>query len=545
MLNRSGTRVLVVPGIYAEGVGFSFDHCTDFTLTVDGVVMSTANLKAYFENSRSLPNAVALRRNSSSQVHRQIYFSGLYLYNLLAKAGFDVDLLNCLTEGDRQTMRALDQELSAIVISTTFTWCPQLRPALRLIRKHHQKTKIIIGGRWVYDSYRIFQRTQEPGCDFPPEVLERYFFTGQEPWDEVDLFIVEEHGEQTLVAALDAIGEGRDHRNQLNCAFWESGRLVFTERKPECFDVTNLAIEWRNIPERYHSSVMPLVAGIGCPFKCKFCDYSLSKLYYKPFDTLFEELRQIADSRFINTAWFIDDNFLYNTDRIEQFCMHWNRHRLRLNWYGIVRLDSITETTAKALAATGLKMIMVGVESGSPRILRNMNKMTKLEQYHRAFELLAANGIRAKILLVIGFPGESEETVSETIAFLNSLPERASLGHEIFLSPFCVLPLAHLNNPEDRARFGLSGYLFDWRHDTMCSDQVHAAMLRIFLETNGVYQYYPDNQFDKLSGEARHRFQEMAETRERLRQAQFTPGTGPLQASLWDHLERLVMSLEL
>lgn len=538
--NREAVRALVIPGAYVEGVGFSFDHCTEFQLKVDGVVMTTAALKSYFSNNRTLPNASALKLDSASSVYRQVYYSGVYLYNFLSRAGFATELLNCFIDGDRRTTQAFEKEIDAVVISTTFTWCPQVRSVVKSIRRMRPDVKIIIGGRWVYDSYRVLLKSQEKDCDYTPEVLNRYFFTGDEDWRDVDLFIVGEHGEDTLLSVLDNIGNGDDYRHHTNCAYWNESKLIFTERSQENFSVDNLAIAWDKIPERYQSSTMPLVAGIGCPFRCKFCDYSLSKLYYKPFKMLRDELVRLQSCRYVSTAWFIDDNFLYNESRIMQFCEMWQEQKFRLKWYGIIRLDSITEVTAKALAETGLKMIMVGVESGSPTILKNMNKKVTVEQYRRAFDLLSTHGIRAKILLVIGFPGENEETIAETISFINSLPRSSELGHEIFLSPLCVLPLANFNTKEDRDRFGMTGYLFDWQHTTMGSGQVYAAMQRIFLETRGVYQYYPDNNFDLPIGEERQAMINIARTREELRKAQIR-GDGALEHELWERLEEFVM----
>jgi radical SAM superfamily enzyme YgiQ (UPF0313 family) len=534
-------NVLIIPGIYTKDVGFSFDHCSTFQLTVDGVLMTRANLRTYFSNERTMPKAAVLRERSEAQVYRQIYFSGIYLYNFLRKAGYNTSLLNCFIAGSNETSKALKAPIDVIVVSTTFIWCKQLRPVIKHIREMLPNVKIIVGGRWVYDSYRILQKHEKNPELFPPEVLKRYFFTDETAWDDIDLFIVGEHGENILDSILDSISRKEPFKNFPNCAYWNDGELLFTERTEETFDVSNLAIDWGALPEKYHSSVMPIVAGIGCPFKCKFCDYSLSKLYYKSFDMLREELHQLEACRFVSTAWFIDDNFLYNTKRILEFTSMWKEENFNLNWYGIIRMDSITKETAKALADTGLKMVMLGVESGSEKILSNMNKKATLEQYRKGFKLLAANGIRAKILLVIGFPGEDSDTIQETIDFLNEIPGKPDIGHEIFLSPFCVLPLAHLNTTEDRRAFGLEGYIFDWRHESMEYAEVYDAMKRIYLETEGVFQYYPDNDFDFLEGSEREEMLEIALTREQLRKAQLSGASAERQDALWNQLEKLVM----
>jgi len=540
----SGMRILIIPGIYFPGVGFSFDHCHDFRLTVDGVLMTLPNLKTYFTNGRSFGNTKVKSTDPVADVFQQVYFSGIYLYNLLTRKGFDAEILNCYTSGKKESENKIRENFDVIVVSTTFTWCPQVKLLLQELKKANPRAKIIIGGRWVYDSYRIWERRKEIELEEgSSEVLERYFFTGGYSWKDVDLFIVNQHGERALIKALSDIQSGADFRDNPNCAYWnDKGDVVFTRASEEQYDVENLTIDWEKLPEKYHSSVMPLVAGIGCPFRCKFCDYNISKLYHKPFDLLRKELRQMNDCRFLQTAWFIDDNFLFNAKRIREFCNMWQEESFRLSWYGIVRLDSLQDDTVAIMQKIGLKMVMLGVESGSPKILANMNKKAAIDQYKKGFELLAAHGIRAKILLVIGFPGENDETISETIDFINSLPGMPEIGHEIFLSPFCLLPLAPVASEAERGKYNLRGFLFSWSHSTMGAADTYDAMKRIFLETKGVFQYYSDNnRFESESPEVRSRFTQVAVARENLTKAIVGGRSREDVDLLWGILETLVM----
>ncbi len=541
---KSEKKILLIPGIYTPEAGFSFDHCHDFRLTVDGVLMTIPNLKKYFANSRTIPNRDDLVFRSNSRVYQQIYFSGVYLYNFISQAGYNVELHNCFISGSKETNKVLNQDYDIIIISTTFTWCPQIKPVVSELRARYPKAKIIIGGRWVWDSYRIWLRREEELYKNFPDVMERYFFTGRKVWDEVDIFIVAEHGEKTMLNIFDEIDKNLDFKNNANCAYWNnSGELTFTERGADEFDVEYLTINWSELPEKYQSTVMPLVAGIGCPFKCKFCDYNLSRLYYKPFDLLRKELRQLNESRMVSTAWFIDDNFLYNTTRIKEFCQLWLEEKFRLNWYGIIRIGSITEETARLMRETGLKMVMLGIESGSQQILDNINKRVTIENYKKGFELLAKYGIRAKILLMVGTPGESAETIQETIDFLNSLPGRPNIGHELFIAKFCLLPLSPLFSAEERAKFNLTGALFDWQHSTMRGEQSFDYMKKLYLQTNDFFQFYPDNIFDMPEGEDKEKLIKIAIVRERLAKHQVAGISNYETEKLWSELEELIKEL--
>ena len=81
---------------------------------------------------------------------------------------------------------------------------------------------------------------------------------------------------------------------------------------------------------------------------------------------------------------------------------------------GFLKSELITEEQAEALKEAGFKQILVGFESGSPRILRNIKKHATREQNTRCLEICQKYGLKVKALMSLGHPGESFETVQET-----------------------------------------------------------------------------------------------------------------------------------
>jgi radical SAM superfamily enzyme YgiQ (UPF0313 family) len=451
-------------------------------------------------------------------------------------------------ENDPQTESLLKEKHDAYVISTTFTWYPQIQPVVTRLKKNNPQCTIILGGRWVYDSYRIFLKNQENPGLFSRDVLNRYFFVNQDRAPEIDLFIIGEHGEHTLVDVLDDVKNGRDFQHHANTAFLNEAKTwIFNDRKEEVFDINDLSVDWKALPKRNRSRVMPTMASIGCPHQCKFCDYSSIKMHYKPLELLRDELRNLNTCEEVKSVWFVDDNFLFTKRKIIEFCNMWIEEKFRLNWYGLMRLSAIDEETVALLSRTGLKMVLLGIESGSQRILDNMNKKATIEQYKKGFELLAKYGIRAKILTLVGFPGENDESLGETIDFINALPGMPEIGHELVLSPFFLLPLSHLNNPTDREKFHLNGNLSEWSHDTMNSHQLDDAVKRIYLETDNVFQLYPDNIaiFEHPNPQEKTKLIEIASVREKLSKAYISNRPPREIEGLWDQLENLVMQPDL
>jgi radical SAM superfamily enzyme YgiQ (UPF0313 family) len=90
---------------------------------------------------------------------------------------------------------------------------------------------------------------------------------------------------------------------------------------------------------------------------------------------------------------------------------------------GFIRANLFTEEQAEALARAHFREALVGFESGSPRILRNMNKQSTVEQNSKCWEIAQKYGIKIKALMSIGHPGESRETIDETRAWLHTMPK--------------------------------------------------------------------------------------------------------------------------
>jgi len=100
-----------------------------------------------------------------------------------------------------------------------------------------------------------------------------------------------------------------------------------------------------------------------------------------------------------------------------------------------------------------------------------MNKRITPERILRGLELLARHGIHSKSTFIIGFPGENDRTLRNTIDLLNAYPTCGPGAHRYLFFTFAVLPLAQVAGPESRARYKLEGYGYHWKHETMDSEE--------------------------------------------------------------------------
>lgn len=163
----------------------------------------------------------------------------------------------------------------------------------------------------------------------------------------------------------------------------------------------------------------------GCPFNCTFC--SVKGIWGKSYrcmsvERVMEELSVLRRYYGLQSAYFREDHFTLNRRRTLSFCEELLRRDMRISWACESRADSIDdEETLRLMARSGCKTVYIGVESGSPRMLRELRKGETVEQFERVFALCRKYGIRTYASMIYGVPGETEEDVRLTEAFLRRI----------------------------------------------------------------------------------------------------------------------------
>ena len=287
----------------------------------------------------------------------------------------------------------------------------------------------------------------------------------------VDVFVVESQGEETFLRVLDRLRDGRPLDDVPNLAFFNGGSdLVFTERVEEPVDLDRTAVDWSAIPRRYLRRTIPVNTSRGCMYTCRFCTYRklVRGVHYKSLETLRRELRQIEGLGFVNHVRFTDDNFTANPKRLGEVLRMMIREDFSFTWSSFARSDAITPDTALLMRDSKCDFLDMGIESGSPAILRNMDKRLTADDIRRAVALLNEHGIYGAGAFIIGFPGETEETIRETVDLIN---ESGLPFYHLNLFYYSSGMLVH----SQRREYGLTGLGLAWKHNTM--DSVTAARI--------------------------------------------------------------------
>ncbi|MBI5477761.1 MAG: B12-binding domain-containing radical SAM protein [Deltaproteobacteria bacterium] len=170
---------------------------------------------------------------------------------------------------------------------------------------------------------------------------------------------------------------------------------------------------------RYYAVLVPhrhidcLITSRGCPFDCHFCCNPARQMRYRSIDGCLDELQRLRDLGVRNVE-ILDANFTASEERALTFFARLERERLGISLRIKSRADVVTDRLLRAALAANVYQMSVGAESGSPRILKAMNKRESVDQLLAGAAAIMRHGINCHTSWIIGYPGETDDTIRET-----------------------------------------------------------------------------------------------------------------------------------
>jgi radical SAM superfamily enzyme YgiQ (UPF0313 family) len=217
---------------------------------------------------------------------------------------------------------------------------------------------------------------------------------------------------------------------------------------------------------------VPVQSRRGCPMDCSYCSTSAIEgrpiRRYSP-ETIAQWLEQLVSSGFRNFN-FVDNTFNLPPHYAKALCRRIRERDLDMNFWCIIYPKWIDPELVGLMAGVGCREVSLGFESGSDRMLQRFNKRFKAEDVRTVAKMFAAAGIFRQGFLLLGGPGETRESVEESLAFVDSLDLDAlkiTVGLRIYPeTPLALTALTEGVIPSDDdllwPRFYLAPHLADW-----------------------------------------------------------------------------------
>ncbi|MBI2908528.1 MAG: B12-binding domain-containing radical SAM protein [Chloroflexi bacterium] len=367
----------------------------------------------------------------------------------LRAAGHEVTLLDC-TFLDRDDAVRKASAVGAEVVGV-YCMVTMLNDSLWFARQLRKQSRLLVAGGPL------------PTCD-PLSFLAQF-----------DV-VVRGEAEQTMQDLLRAFQEGADLEGVAGIAYRRGTggkpEVAFTVERSFAKDLDLIPFPARDLlpnqeyiqqtGKRYGYSITTVMSSRGCPYRCEFCSnvvFGGSHRERSPGNVV-DELEEALALGYERIS-FADDVFTMNRDRVLRICEEIGRRGLRFRWECLGRVDSLDAPTAIRMKQAGCTRIYFGIESANEQVLKQMNKRITSQQARVAVEIAHQAGLEVGAFFILCYPGDTDDTVLETLRFATSLP----LDYVGLSMPYPLPGTALLERVKDRMNR-------DWRPDrNLITDQ--------------------------------------------------------------------------
>jgi p-methyltransferase len=393
-----------------------------------------------------------------------------YLKSFLASRGINAEIVNFCNAEKERLDDLLNSKPAAVAITTTYYVTDT--PVIELIghiRNISPDSLIILGGPFVNNI--CLSSGDLTTQDYVFEKL------------GADIYVSSAQGELTLARTLAELKDGSlaglpgvpslifstglldgnySHRavgsgqRQLH-----NSPFVRTPVEIENNDLNENRIDWGLFPGSFYAPVTFMRTSRGCPFDCAFCSFPAmeGQLGYSRVDVIEKEMKQLSGAG-VRYIIFIDDSFNVPLSRFKEILKMMISNNFNFKWVSYFRCSHVDSETFDLMQQSGCCGVFLGIESGDQGMLDRMNKRADIEQYRSGIRNLHERGIFTFISLIVGFPGETEQSVRRTIEFLEET-------RPTFMKAELYFHTHNVPIHKEAYRYGLRGSGYGWRHSTM------------------------------------------------------------------------------
>lgn len=349
---------------------------------------------------------------ASSRNHRPGDFETLLpiglcsLYALLRSRGMPATLANLCGMDNRAIVDLLLQHRPSVVGLSLWTHNRHATLQLAgLIRQTLPETIILLGGGHATHQAEL--------------ILRRH--------PEVDLIATGE-AEQTLLELLEALDNGSPLSTVPGLVIRDNGMIRHTGQRPPWPDLDSLPFPALWLHEAINVD-HPLQAEFisssrGCPAACSFCASPAfwgRRVRYRSAGSVAEEMRYLRDHYGLLYLSLRDDTFTADRRRTVALCRELIDRRVNIFWNCQSRVEAIDRETLTWMRQAGCECVQLGVESGSPAMLKLLGKRIMPDQVVKAAELIRQSGMQLSVYLISGIPEESDADRQQTINLIKRI----------------------------------------------------------------------------------------------------------------------------
>ena len=311
---------------------------------------------------------------------------------------------------------------------------------LKIIKGKNSKPIIGITAytRERFHAYRLIEKIKEAIPESLIVVGGRHFgFLAEETLTElsgVDI-VVRGEGEITMKEICDMVSKGITIDSILGISYRKNGNIQHNAERPfennldlfRSFDlsdteeaqkhtmVSNSKVDAKN---EYFS----VMATRGCPNKCIYCSLSATKVRFRSIESIIQEIEEKIFLTGMRNVSFLDSSLTINRSFVENLCNRIIEKKLniRINCYSRVNIEL---DVLKLMKKAGLVSVEIGLETGSPKVLKSIRKNINIDQFRKFCKEAHGLGIKIYVFCMMSLPDETIEDVDMTISLVEELAQ--------------------------------------------------------------------------------------------------------------------------
>jgi radical SAM superfamily enzyme YgiQ (UPF0313 family) len=354
----------------------------------------------------------------------------LHLAAPLVERGYDVHIVDSAVSEDpcSEVLAHCEGALCFGVSMVTGPMITQGVQVARLVRERFPGLPIVAGG-------------------WHPSILPEQ--TLRSPYVDA---VVKGQGEVTFLEMVERYGRGERDLTGINGSIFKRGGEIVWNADRGYSDINALPrrpfhlVDFEAYARKCNGTRWILYCtSHGCPWDCSYCsNASVYGRNWKPLlpETAVREMADLTRRYRLGVIDIIDDNYLVRRDRALEIAERLVREDLGIAYYMQTRTDQVdrlSDAELETMARSGLRRVFFGLESGSVKVMRSVNKRLDLETAYRTAARFRRVGIRPSFNLIFGLPAEEEEDLRETMAVVDRIG-RANPDADFFTNIFSPYP---------------------------------------------------------------------------------------------------------
>ncbi len=279
-------------------------------------------------------------------------------------------------------------------------------------------------------------------------------------FDFIDMVVVGE-GEQNVISILGYFNNKEKIEDIKGICYRKGDQVVCNEPSPLLEDLDELPM--LDLDKETSLSRINIESGRGCPYNCTFCctkTFWRRKVRLKSTDRIIKEIKYYMNQYNIRKFNFVHDLFTASKKNILEFCNRIINLGIDIQWTCSARADTLDEETISLMARAGCKKILLGIETGSQRMQKVINKHLDMSEVKTTIMLIHQYKIEMQVNFIYGLPTEKEEDLLRSLDLLRFCVESLSIKETTIYKCMCF-PSTHIYYTEkDDLTFNEENFYF-------------------------------------------------------------------------------------